>query len=284
MKRCKNCGTQLNDDAKFCGFCGMNAAEKPEEGIGFKILISVLCVILFILINTIMYRFNFGVFYAVHSIVQKQEKTETYSQKNYTETAEKPEQTSTDDVKKDEPKNTSEQSSEKAAAPQPSKADGLRYNITVRDATGYAVICDSDISSVKTGYSSDTGKYTVNIHFTADGRRRFAKATANNTGGRLSFYKGKHLLTDTYISREYNTESVNISGDFGSSEAEFFAGSMPEDKSELAYWVRKSADDATSQVGAFIYFDNAKIAADEHGLNVYDAYGNTVYIPYDSRN
>lgn len=51
----------------------------------------------------------------------------------------------------------------------------------------------------------------------------------------------------------------------------------PEPKTETLYRVRKSWDDAKSQVGAYKSLENAKKAADQHGLNVYDENGVCVY-------
>ena len=63
-------------------------------------------------------------------------------------------------------------------------------------------------------------------------------------------------------------------------EAEEESESEPASNSSVKYRVRKSSDDAESQIGAFSELENAKKLADANsGYAVYDMNGTAVYRP-----
>lgn len=87
---CKHCNSQISDSCTFCPICGnktKNAAtvrEKPtsakEKTAANEIIIAFVCICVFLIVNAVMYNFNFGVFYVIkkaYTFVSEHKTTET---------------------------------------------------------------------------------------------------------------------------------------------------------------------------------------------------------------
>lgn len=91
-----------------------------------------------------------------------------------------------------------------------------------------------------------------------------------------------------YLTKDTEETSEKIIDSESSDTTEkFTSDTEPEshnsyEKADVFYRVRKSANDTTSQIGAFNDFNYAKALADKNkkaGYKVYDNYGNLIYIP-----
>lgn len=118
-------------------------------------------------------------------------------------------------------KNTSNQS---AKNEQKTDDIGLRFT----DYNNNTMLTGKDISSVRTEYDDNKNQYYIELTFTAQGRKKFKKATADiaklsSPNNKLDIKLDDCVISSPSVSEEIDSDSCIISGDFSKENAESLA-------------------------------------------------------------
>lgn len=98
---------------------------------------------------------------------------------------------------------------------------GLRFT----DYNNNTMLTGKDISSVRTEYDDNKNQYYIELTFTAQGRKKFKKATADvaklsSPNNKLDIKLDGCIISSPSVSEEIDSDSCKISGDFSKENAE----------------------------------------------------------------
>lgn len=101
---------------------------------------------------------------------------------------------------------------------------GLRFT----DYSNNTMLTGKDISSVRTEYDDNKNQYYIELTFTAQGRKKFKKATADiaklsSPNNKLDIKLDGCVISSPSVSEEIDSDSCIISGDFSKENAESLA-------------------------------------------------------------
>lgn len=101
---------------------------------------------------------------------------------------------------------------------------GLRFT----DYNNNTMLTGKDISSVRTEYDDNKNQYYIELTFTAQGRKKFKKATANiaklsSPNNKLDIKLDGCVISSPSVSEEIDSDSCIISGEFSKENAESLA-------------------------------------------------------------
>ncbi len=182
---------------------------------------------------------------------------------------------------------------DRAANVKSSSNEGIKfYDYKNSELLNQNDIVSAEAVSVSMSTEGDKRWY-VRIYFNEDGRKKFTSATDgilkySKENRYISIKINGDIIACPAINQKSEDDNVIIMGNFDEDSATALAKKIEdvinEDKNnnEIKYRVRKSANDPTTQIGAFRDLNNAKNTADKYkndGYKVYDMNGNIVYIP-----
>jgi len=152
--------------------------------------------------------------------------------------------------------------------------------LTTKDSYSRSGTWDELLESV---FQRNVGTNIGSEEFTVDAENEESFLVSYKDGNVIKFYKvSKINFEATYITK-LHPERGQTSQDLIEENRDLFSEFLKEDSdTDIFYRVRKSADDASSQLGAFDNLDKAKALADEHkdeGYKVYDNKGKLIYSP-----
>ncbi|MDR1616767.1 MAG: hypothetical protein LBR98_07130 [Syntrophomonadaceae bacterium] len=93
--------------------------------------------------------------------------------------------------------------------------------LSFRDESGNTLLTGADIKKVKAEKAViDDSGYQISIEFSKDGSKKFAEATSNNIGKRISIFLDDEVMSDPYVSMVITDGKCAITGSYTKESAE----------------------------------------------------------------
>ena len=159
------------------------------------------------------------------------------------------------------------------------------YALTDNSVSWDWTCVDSDYNVVKDVANDDESAFVVyepfveeaTVYEAGESTLYRVRKDANNSQSQIGAYK--NLNSAIKLADERKAEGYEVYDTKGNM---IYNPNGAVSDGKIRYRVRKSANDAQSQLGAYSIFENAQKEADKHkgqGYEVYDLNGNVVYVP-----